>query len=98
VIYLAVIALGELALIGLLVIERRKTNAAQIALVDRLCQRLQAPGAAIIEHDEAVRGGRDAEYAPPALDPEDDEAFWLSRERLAEAMMESERRERATAE
>jgi hypothetical protein len=94
VIYLAVIAVAELALIGLLVVERRKANAAQIALIDRLCQRLQAPGAAILEHDEAVRGQRSAEYAPPALDPEDDDAFWMSREKLADAMMESERLER----
>lgn len=94
-IYLAVIALAELALIGVLVIERRKSAADHIALVDRLCQRLQAPGAAILEHDEAVRGRRDAEYAPPALDPEDDEAFWLSREKLAERMMEAEVIERA---
>lgn len=93
---LAVIAIAELALIGLLVIERRKTEVAHTALVDRLCQRLQAPGAAILEHDEAVRGWRGAEYAPPALDPEDDEAFWMSRERLAEAMMETEVSDRAT--
>lgn len=93
---LAVFAAIELALIAFLVVERRKSEMVHTALVDRLCQRLQAPGAAILEHDEAVRGGRGAEYAPPALDPEDDEAFWLSRERLAEAMMEAERVERAT--
>lgn len=93
-IYLAVIAVFELALIGVLVIERRKSDADKIALIDRLCQRLQAPGAAVLEHDEAVRGLRDSEYAPPALDPEDDEAFWLNKDRLAERMMEAERVER----
>lgn len=94
-IYLAVIAVAELALIGVLVIERRRHSGEYIALIDRLCQRLQAPGAAILEHDEAVRERRSPEYAPPALDPEDDEAFWLNKERLADAMMEAERVERA---
>jgi hypothetical protein len=51
---LAVIAGLELVLIGYLVLERRKANGDFIALVDRLCQRLQAPGAAVLEHDEAV--------------------------------------------
>jgi hypothetical protein len=97
VIYLAIIALAELAMIGFLVIERRKAGADQIALVDRLCQRLQAPGAAILEHDEAVRAQRGTEYAPPALDPEDDQSFWLSRDKLAEHMMQAEVNERATS-
>jgi hypothetical protein len=93
--YLAVIAIVELALIAYLVFERRKTGGDFIALVDRLCQRIQAPGAAALEHDEAVRARRHPEYAPPALEPEDDEAYWMSREKLAEAMMEAERVERA---
>jgi hypothetical protein len=61
-----------------------------ISLCDRLCQRLQAPQAAILEHDEQVRTPQGAEYAPPAVPPDDDEAFWMSRERLAEMTMAQE--------
>lgn len=88
---LAAIAAAELLIIGYLVFERRKANADFIALVDRLCQRVQAPAAAALEHDEAVRAHRSFEYAPPAVEPEDDEAYWMSRDRLAEAVMEAER-------
>jgi hypothetical protein len=91
---LVVIAGLELALIGYLVLERRKTNGEFIALVDRMCQRLQAPGAAVLEHDEAVRAPRPPEYAPPALEPEDDEGYWMSREKLAELAMQAEVDER----
>lgn len=88
---LAVFAAAELLVIGYLVFERRKANADFIALVDRMCQRLQAPAAAVLEHDERVRAHRSPEYAPPAIEPEDDEAYWMSRDRLAEAVMEAER-------
>lgn len=91
---LAVIAAVELLIIGYLVFERRKANADFIALVDRLCQRLQAPSAAVLEHDEQVRERHPFEYAPPAIEPEDDEAYWMSRDRLAEAVMEAERGDR----
>lgn len=73
--------------------ERRRvdpTTQALIALCDRLCQRLQAPHAAILEHDEQVRALRDDEYAPPAVPPDDDDAFWMSRDKLAELAMEQE--------
>lgn len=60
-----------------------------VALSDRMAQRLQAPQAAIIEHDEAVRGRTD-EYAPPAVEPDDDEAYWMSRDKLAELAMAQE--------
>ena len=88
---LTAISAVELAIIGYLVFERRKANADFIALVDRLCQRVQAPSAAVLEHDEQVRERRSFEYAPPAVEPEDDEAYWMSRDRLAEAVMEAER-------
>jgi hypothetical protein len=94
VITLAVIAGLELVLIGYLVLERRKASGDFIALVDRLCQRLQAPGAAVLEHDETVRVRRPPEYAPPALEPEDDEGYWMSRENLAELAMQAEVDER----
>jgi hypothetical protein len=61
-----------------------------IGLTDRLCQRLQAPQAAVLEHDEQVRALRGDEYAPPAVPPDDDEAYWASREKLAELLMAQE--------
>lgn len=73
--------------------EHRHANpdvAKLIGLCDRLCQRLQAPHAAVLEHDEQVRQRRDEEYAPPAVTPEVDEEFWASREKLAELMMDQE--------
>jgi hypothetical protein len=94
VIALAVFAVAELVLIGWLVYERRRTSADFIALVDRLCQRLQSPTAAVMEHDEAVRARPGAEYAPPAIEPEDDEGYWMSREKLAEYAMNTELDER----
>jgi len=60
-----------------------------VALTDRMAQRLQAPRAAILEHDEAARGRTD-EYAPPAVEPDDDDAYWMSRDKLAELAMAQE--------
>jgi hypothetical protein len=93
---LAVFAGLQQALVGYLVLERRQASRDFIALVDRLCQRLQAPGAAVLEHDETVRTRRPPEYAPPALEPEDDEGYWMSREKLAELAMQAEVDERTT--
>lgn len=63
---------------------------ALISLVDRMAQRIQAPNAAILEHDELVRELRTEEYAPPAVAPDDDEGYWASRDKLAELLMEQE--------
>jgi len=60
-----------------------------IDLVDRLCQRVQAPQAAIIEHSAGVMPG----YAPASVSTESDEDYWraqLSKEELAERMMAAE--------
>lgn len=91
----AVIALG--VVVVLLLAERwqqhRRADASQqmlVELVDRLCQRLQAPAAAVLEHDERVRGLHAQEYAPPAVEPEDDNGYWASREQLAELMAKGE--------
>lgn len=81
---------GELALVAVLGFVLLRSNRDLIALTDRLCQRLQAPGAAVLEHDEAVRAQRSEEYAPPAVEPDDDEGFWMSREKLAEYAMKAE--------
>jgi hypothetical protein len=93
---LAVFAGLQQALVGYLVLERRQASRDFIALVDRLCQRLQAPGAAEIGPDATVRTRRPPEYAPPALEPEDDEGYWMSREKLAELAMQAEVDERTT--
>lgn len=80
-------------LVALLVYERYQEQRRArdlIALVDRLCQRVQAPHAAVLEHDQQVRVARDDEYAPPAVEPEDDQGYWASRDKLAEMLMEQE--------
>lgn len=85
---LAAFAAAELVLIAYLVFEHRVMERDHIALVDRLCQRLQAPGAAVLEHDEAVRQRED--YAPPGIEPDDDAGYWASRDKLAEYAMNEE--------
>lgn len=50
-----------------------------VALVDRLCQRVQAPDVAVTQH--AAQGGE--QWAPPAIGFDDDEAFMQSKEDLA---------------
>lgn len=91
-----IVALAQVLVVAFLTWERAQERRhpspnleALIALTDRLCQRLQAPHAAIIEHDENVRG-RTEEYAPPAVMPEDDDDFWASKDKLAEQLMEAE--------
>jgi hypothetical protein len=84
------LALAALVAFGIYERHQERRQQQLIALVDRLCQRVQAPQAAVLEHDERVRALRDEEYAPPAVPPDDDEAFWASRDKLAELMMEQE--------
>lgn len=83
-----VIALGltVAALLGERAYQRRQLLD-MIALVDRMAQRLQAPSAAVLEHDERVRG---PVLTPPGVPPDDDEAFWESRDALAETLMAQE--------
>ena len=90
---LAVAQLGVVAFLVWNHRERRRASPdtqALIALVDRLCQRIQDPAAAVLEHDELVRASRSEEYAPPAVAPDDDEAFWTSRNKLADLLMAEE--------
>jgi hypothetical protein len=54
-----------------------------VALVDRLCQRIQAPEAAVMEH--AAQG---AVYAPQHVPLDDDQQFFESKEQLAERLQE----------
>lgn len=91
---LAALAAVELVLIGFLVWERHRAHPdlePLLRTITDLCQRLQAPGAAVLEHDERVRPRQPGpQYAPPALEPDDDKAFWKSREELADYAMSEE--------
>lgn len=80
---LSVIAAAELVLIGWLVWQQQRA-------VQALCQRIQAPGAAVVAYDEAQREAPPEGYAPPGIEPDDDDAYWLSRDRLAEGAMDYE--------
>jgi hypothetical protein len=59
---------------------------ALIELVDRLCQRVQAPERAINEHTQGVV----VPESPPAVDMFDDEEYWEPKENLAEREFEAE--------
>lgn len=59
---------------------------ALIALVDRLCQRVQAPEVAVAQHVDQTT----PVFAPQPLSPDDDEAWLMDKEELAERMMEQE--------
>jgi len=90
VIALAVFAAAELVLIGVLVRERYRVHpdlGPLLETIASLCQRVQAPGAAVLEHDERTREQPPEGYAPTAIEPDDDKAYWLSREALAEGAM-----------
>lgn len=87
-IYLAVIVAAQLALIALLVIERRRDRELHIAQVDRMAQRIQAPELAIAEHAQAAVG----EWAPPAVTMDDDQSHWEAKEDLANRLAEMEMR------
>ena len=85
---LAIIAGLQVALVAYLVWDRRRRDDQLLQTIDRLCRRIQAPQLAAVElHNE---GARDEEYAPPAVEPDDDEAFWMSRDKLAEFAMRQE--------
>lgn len=61
-----------------------------VALIDRVCQRLQAPEQAVIEHAIGDHP------SPPAVPPDDDIAYWeaqkamLDKTELADLAMEAE--------
>ena len=90
---LAALAAAELVLIGFLVWERHRAHPDLEPLVNTiadLCQRVQAPGAAVLAHHEGKQSPPGPEYAPPAIEPDNDEQYWLSREALAEGAMKYE--------
>lgn len=57
-----------------------------IAIVDRLCQRIQAPSVAVAEHNQATVG----EFAPPAVSMFSDDEHHESKEELAERLAAAE--------
>jgi hypothetical protein len=67
--------------------DRRGERRQLIDALDRMAARIQAPQAAAVEFANVDEG---PEYAPPAIDPDDDDAFWESRDRLAERLMAEE--------
>jgi hypothetical protein len=87
---LAVAAAAELLVIAFLLWERRGAQAPLLRAIEGLCQRVQAPQAAVVAYDEQSRERRDEEYAPPALEPEDDQGYWATREQMAEYEMRAE--------
>lgn len=86
---LAIVAGSLVVLVAFLLWERRRPDpdlAAMIALVDRLCVRIQAPQlAAIEEANERVM------HNPVAVNPEGADAeYWESREALADRLFAEE--------
>ena len=83
VVVLGVVALGQLVLLGLVLFWRRDDHTAELlAVVDGLARRIQAPGRAAYE-PTLQEGPQSPTYAPQAIPPDDDEAYWASREELA---------------
>lgn len=66
-------------------IGREQATAALIALINDLCQRVQAPQQAVLEHTARTVP---ADHVPAAVNPEDDNSYWqaqgLTTEQLAE--------------
>lgn len=88
---LAVIVVMQSAVIAFLVWDRRGADPgteALIALCDRLCQRLQAPQAAVLEYHQSQVPS--AEEAPRAVHPDSDDDYWEARETLADRLMAEE--------
>jgi len=89
VIALAVVALAELGVIVLLIRLAHADNGQLsqiIAMADGMARRLQAPQLAAVE----AANEESPLYAPPALIPDDDDAYWESREALADRAMKEE--------
>lgn len=83
---LTVIVACQLALIVLLVLERRLEREAHTAQLDRLLQRIQAPEYAIAEHAQQAT----PLWAPPAVAMDDDASHWEAKEDLAQRLSDLE--------
>ena len=89
VITLGFVVIAELAVIAFLV-RLQHTDSGRLEIIDmadRMARRIQAPQLAAIQ---TANEEHSPLYAPPALIPDDDEAYWESREQLAERMMAEE--------
>lgn len=64
-----------------------------VALIDRLCQRVQAPEQAVVEHAMA----QPLPPMPQVIEMDDDDAHWEAKEQMAEREMMAELREQAQA-
>jgi hypothetical protein len=88
---LGLVCLAQLVLV-VFVLTTRRDDGTQlgelIALADRMAQRLQAPQAAVAAAASEITDP--STYAPPALIPDDDDAFWESREGLAQRLAAEE--------
>lgn len=89
VVTLGVVAVIQLVVIGWMMWMRRDDGRDIIALADGLAKRIQAPQLAAVE----AANEEGPLYAPPALIPDDDDAYWESREQLAERLMAEEVKE-----
>ena len=79
-IYLAVICGLELVVIGFMLQDRRDERREVRAERADLLQRIQAPQYAAVEHyNDHVEN-----TSPPAVNPDVDEDFWMSKDDLAE--------------
>lgn len=66
-------------------VAREQASASLIGLISDLCQRVQAPEQAVLEHTAKTVP---VEHTPPAVNPESDDSYWsaqgLTTEQLAE--------------
>ena len=85
---LTIIVIAELGVIVYLIQLMHIANRETLGMTDRLAMRIQAPQLAAIEH--ANEESDSPLYAPPALIPDDDDAYWESREALADRAMSEE--------
>ena len=85
-IYLAVICGLELVVIGFMLQDRRDERREVRAERADLLQRIQAPEYAAIEHYNDLTKN----VSPPAINPDVDEDYWVSKDDLAEQMAREE--------
>lgn len=80
-VYPTIIAVAQAALLAFLLIDRRVERREHSAEREMLLQRIQAPQVAVAQHQV-----KDLPPDPPPLPYDDDEAYHVSREQMAEAL------------
>lgn len=78
---LTIVCLALIALVGVLLWDRRVERREQAAEREMLHQRLQAPEAAVMQHQL-----QSLPEQPPAIPWDDDDSFHATREQMAEAL------------